>query len=218
MASPIARNVLGLGLTANVLAFHALRGFPVGARGPAPTPTKVLEARGSWRAKLNSKEPRPEPGSPTCPKELGDAEKKVWKALCRILADMGLASKADGAMIERYCRFFVRWRKCEEFIAKNGMTYPVKCPGDRNGGPPKSGYVGELRVEGRPIEYLIGWEEYPQLRESHRLHKSLKDVEDRFGLTPAARTRVQSMSENGPRLHNGEETGGDSSESYFFGG
>jgi P27 family predicted phage terminase small subunit len=156
----------------------------MGLRGPAPTPTHQLELRGSWRANLNRREPRPEPGPPPCPPGLSADEKKVWRAVCRILADMDLLTKADGATLERYCRFFVR----------NGLTYPLKAPADE---PPRGGYVGRLPSG----EFLVAWVEFPQAREVHRLHKALKDIEDRFGLTPAARTRVQSMSEAGPKLH-----------------
>jgi len=182
----------------------------MGLRGPAPTPTKVLKARGSWRGKLNSREPRPEPGAPTCPKNLPDAEKKVWRAVCKLLADMGLLSKADGSSIERYCRFYVRWRVCEKFISQHGISCPVLVADDGN--PPKGGYLEQTPTG----EYVVAWVEFLQVRESHRLHKALKDIEDRFGLSPAARSRVQSLTDNGPRLHDGE---GESktAETYFFG-
>lgn len=168
----------------------------MGQRGPAPTPTAQLALRGSWRAKLNRREPCPEPGSPACPRRLGTDEKKVWRSLCRILADMGLAAKSDGSMLERYCRFFVRWRACEDFIAKNGISYPLKADGEK---PPRTGYVGKLTTG----EYVVSWVEFPQVRESHRLHKSLKDIEDRFGLSPSARTRIQTLSESGPKPYEG---------------
>lgn len=185
----------------------------MGARGPQPTPTKTLEARGSWRAKLNSREPRPKPGAPTCPKQLGPAEKVVWRAIYGILADMNLVTMADGSMLERYCRYFIRWRACEDFIAKSGQVYALKSLG-KDGAPPKSGYVEKLDTG----EYLIDWAEYPQVRESHRLHKALKDVEDRFGLTPAARTRIQALSENGPRLSNAGQEETVTKAAKFFGG
>lgn len=172
----------------------------MGLRGPAPTPTKELEARGSWRARLNRREPRPKPGAPSVPASLGNEEKKVWRAVCRILGDMDLLTTADAANLERYCRYFVRWRVCEEFLSRNGVSYPLKAPA----GKPPNGYVGKLETTG---EYVVAWVEFPQARETHRLHKALKDIEDRFGLTPAARTRVQTMSEVGPRLYGGAGPG-----------
>lgn len=145
----------------------------MGQRGPAPTPTATLSARGSWRANINRREPRPAPGAPTCPRHLSAAERTIWKGLCSILADMDLLTRADGANLERYCKFLLRWRECEAFIAANGVAYVEKG----------------------------SWKEYPQVRETHRLHKALKDIEDRFGLTPSARTRVQTLGDSGPKLH-----------------
>lgn len=183
----------------------------MGRRGPPPTPTPILEARGSWRAKLNRDEPRPKPGAPPAPKGLTDPERKVWRALVRTLGDMGVLTTADGGVMERYCRFLVRWRACEEFVAKNGMTYPLKAGPGATGGPPTGGFVGRL-PDGT---YIVGWAEFAQLRESHRLDKALKQIEDRLGLSPAARTRLTAADGAGPKLHGGDASdGGD--DAYFF--
>jgi hypothetical protein len=91
----------------------------MGLQGPVPTPTKVLEARGSWRATANAQEPRPKPGKPPCPRGFGDAEKSAWRAVCKVLADMDVLTTADALALEQ-------WRACEEFVAKNGISYPLK--------------------------------------------------------------------------------------------
>jgi hypothetical protein len=39
----------------------------MGKRGPPPTPTPILQLRGSWRGKLNRDEPQPEPVAPEKP-------------------------------------------------------------------------------------------------------------------------------------------------------
>ena len=172
----------------------------MGLRGPVPTPTKVLEARGSWRATVNANEPRPKPGKPPCPRGFDAAQKGAWRAVCKVLADMDVLTTADALALERYVRQLVRWRACEEFVAKNGISYPLKADGTE---PPTS-YVGRLPSG----EYIVGFEEYPQVRESHRLHKALKDAEDRFGLSPAARTRIRAQTETGPKLHDeGDDSG-----------
>jgi P27 family predicted phage terminase small subunit len=165
----------------------------MGLRGPAPTPTAVLEARGSWRADVNRNEPRPKSGAPPCPKGFTKGEKAVWRAVCRVLSDMDVMTKADGPTLERYVRYLLRWRACEDFIAQHGISYPLKA----DGAEPPTSYVGRLPNG----EYVVDWVEFPQVRESHRLHKALKDAEDRFGLSPAARTRIRTLPEPGPRLH-----------------
>ena len=165
----------------------------MGLRGPPPTPTKTLDLRGSWRAKINSEEPHPEPGKPTCPKRLNKAQRLVWGALTDSLNRMGVLSKADGRQLERYSVFFVRWRECEDFVAINGVTYPMKSDNP-------TCYVGKL-PDGSAV---VGFVEYPQVRESHRLDKALKQIEASFGLTPSARARLKCIGEpeadDGPRL------------------
>ena len=156
----------------------------MGARGPAPTPTAILSARGSWRAKANRDEPRPERGKPSCPKSLPKAARALWNKLCRQLDDMGVLAKIDGGQLERYCVYFLRWQECEAFIAKHGMSYPVKNDEPTN-------YVGKLQAtESKDATAVVSFREYPQVRESHRLDKALKHIEANFGLTPSARARL----------------------------
>ncbi len=152
----------------------------MGARGPAPTPTNILRLRGSWRADANKGEPQPPRGAPPCPRDLPKKAKAVWKRVCGILASMDLLTTADGQQLERYSRFFVRWKACENFIDANGMSYPLYA------NDPGIGYVGKM-PDGRA---LIRFIEYPQVRESHRLDKALKQIEANFGLTPSARARL----------------------------
>lgn len=154
----------------------------MGARGPAPTPTDILRMNGSWRADRNKDEPRPAKGKPRRPRHLSAAAKRVWARVVRVLDDMGVLTTADGSQVERYCVMFVRWRECEAFIAKHGISYPVKAAADD-----AKTYMGHLPESG---EAVVDFREYPQLRESHRLDKALKQIEASFGLTPSARSRI----------------------------
>ena len=152
----------------------------MGARGPAPTPTAILALRGSWRAKVRTGEPQPTKGKPVCPRHLTPKQKWIWRRLCRMLDQMNILTIVDGSQIERYCVYYCRWRECEEFIARNGISYPIKSD-------EPTYYV--VRMPGSTTA-VIGFVEHPQLRESHRLDVSLKQIEMQFGLTPAARTRL----------------------------
>jgi P27 family predicted phage terminase small subunit len=94
---------------------------------------------------------------------------------------MNILTTVDGHQLERYCVYLCRWRACEEFIARNGISYPIKSD-DPNY------YIVRLP---NITTAVIGFVEHPQLRESHRLDAALKQIEQQFGLTPAARTRLQ---------------------------
>jgi len=152
----------------------------MGSRGPAPTPTTILELRGSWRAQTRAGEPKPPRGKPPCPKQFTKEQRQVWRRLCTILDNMNLLTQADGHQLERYCIYYCRWRDCEAFIAKNGISYPIKSDDP-------SYYV--VRIPNTSTA-VVGFAEHPQLRESHRLDAALKQIEAQFGLTPAARTRL----------------------------
>jgi P27 family predicted phage terminase small subunit len=105
---------------------------------------------------------------------------------------MGILTVVDGHQIERYAVYYVRWRACEAFLAQKDQEnakfgfvppgcYPMfstdtdtyAVPASKPGGPEIAGYV-----------------KYPALDESHRLDKALKQIEQQFGLTPAARVRL----------------------------
>lgn len=136
-------------------------------RGPAPTPTAVLSARGSWRAKTRTGEPKAA-GTPRRPKWLTDEAGKVWARVYPLLTNMGVARRVDENALARYCDTFARWRECCEFIDKHGMVIPVK---DAD---------GKLR----------DMKEFPQVGRASRLADQLLKLEQQFGMTPSARASL----------------------------
>jgi P27 family predicted phage terminase small subunit len=179
----------------------------MGTRGPAPTPTSILELRGSWRAKRNVNEPRPTPAAPKCPSDLPPDAKKIWRRLIATLRDMELLTIADWGQLERYCWYWLRWRACEEFIARNGMSYPIKSDSPTY-------YVA--KIDHNSSAALIGFAEYPQVSESHRLDKALKQIEANFGLSPSARTRLSVESPLQLQGIRTRDRGGACGKSRFF--
>lgn len=169
----------------------------MGARGPAPMSADVLDMRGSWRAKgRRQHEPQPQRGTPEVPTHLGEPQRQVWHSLCRILEDMGLMTKADASQLERYCVYYVRWRAGEAFLArqdaKHGDTVPPGCY------PMFSDDADTYAVPINGGKALIGYVEYPAVRESHRLDQALKQIEIQFGLTPSARARIAIANSDAP--------------------
>ena len=185
----------------------------MGQRGPTATPSAVLAARGSKRANLNPNEPKPAPVAPRRPKGFSQDERRVWNRLVGTLADMRVLAAADWAAMERYVRSLVQYRENERFLdamaKKHGATvprgsYPVFTddPASYIAGPLPGGL------------YLKGYREYAKVGEQKALKKELKETEDRFGLTPAARTRIWATSGAEPHLHQADD--GPDPETYFF--
>ena len=141
----------------------------MGQRGPARTPTSILKLRGSWRAKMRGDEPAPDQRAPECPEWLSAEERAVWERVTALLAEMRLLTVADGAQLERYCRYSVRWRQCERIMAKFTTDDML---------------VGGLTNEGMRPVIRNAW------TESHRLAAELRRIEAQFGLTPAARASL----------------------------
>jgi P27 family predicted phage terminase small subunit len=141
----------------------------MGQRGPRPVPTAVLKARGSARAGKNKKEPAPPPGRPACPDWLDDEAKQVWAQVIPLLEEMGVLTRADTNALARYCQLFARWKKAELFIQRFGESYPCK---SGNG----------------IVKCFLP---FPQSGLSLKLSIALTRLEQEFGLTPSARSRIE---------------------------
>lgn len=94
----------------------------MGARGPKPTPTKILEQRGSWRAKTRGGEPTPTMGKPDCPLHYTDAFKAEWNRFCTILEGMGVLTIADGPSLEILIDTFMEFKEAESHCLLNGKV------------------------------------------------------------------------------------------------
>jgi phage terminase small subunit len=85
----------------------------MGKRGPKPTPTAILEKRGSWRAKERTAEPETVPfrDVPECPQGLTGDAAAVWREDAPRMVGIGTLTAEDLRAFERYCRQFALWRK-----------------------------------------------------------------------------------------------------------
>lgn len=145
----------------------------MGTRGPSPTPTPVLELRGSWRAGTRANEPKPEKTRPKAPKWLEPEARQAFLYLSRHLDALGVLTRLDQNALARYATLWSRYRKAEAFLAKHGDTYVVH------------GKPGPNGEKGQPI-----LKSYPQWRHALALAQELVRLEREFGLTPSARTRL----------------------------
>lgn len=104
------------------------------SRGPRPTPTKILQARGSWRADLRAGEPAPAPANLDPPKWLGKVAAKEWRRVMPELQALGLFTALDLAPLAAYCRAWADWQEAIAMIEEHGATvttangYPVQSP------------------------------------------------------------------------------------------
>lgn len=131
--------------------------------GRKPVPTAALKMRGSWRAKTRPHEPAPEPGRPRRPPGLDPAARRKWDELVPRLEKLGVLTAEDGEALALFCVSWSQYWVLRRFIAKHGHTYELN--GRRWG--------------------------YPEVQMAAQLAMYLLRLEQEFGLTPSARTRIQ---------------------------
>jgi len=105
---------------------------------------------------------------PRMPKWLDRRAKAAWKRLVPRLERMGVLAGIDGHALARYCQTWSQWREAQEFIAKNGWTYPAR---DKEGN-------------------VMTVNRWPQVAIASDLADKLTRLEQQFGMTPSARTRL----------------------------
>ena len=150
-------------------------------KGPAPTPTKTLAMRGSWRSKINKDEPEPQPGIMEKPKNLKGMASDLWDFVTEHLDAINLLAKVDGTALARYCKIHQQFQKASDFIDEHGTTYPVKKDIRKT-----DVLTGKVCWE----ESVVDIKEFPQSKKLLQLSTELLKYETHFGLTPSARSRI----------------------------
>jgi phage terminase small subunit len=87
----------------------------MGKRGPQPTPTKILAARGSWRAKVRHDDLELPAGTPRKPAWLKGEAAKEWKRVTAELSKAGVLADIDQTALAQYCAYWAMW--LEEYSA-----------------------------------------------------------------------------------------------------
>jgi P27 family predicted phage terminase small subunit len=150
----------------------------MGLRGPAPTPRRLLELRGSPRATRDLPQPSPHAKRPPVPKWLKGEAKKIYLTVSGRLHLLGILAITDQNALARYAKRYALWLNLEAFIDEHGTTYVARAK-------PR---VGE--EEGAPV----GLKTYPQARLSFALDEQLLRLEREFGMSPASRVRLSAGS------------------------
>ena len=137
----------------------------MGLRGPTPRPTALtLLAGNPGRRPLNKKEPQPRQIIPDCPAYLDEAAKLEWNRLAPILQQMRVVTDADGIALGMLCQAYATLIRAQSKLTETGLLF--KTP---------SGYVQQS-----PLIGIV-----------NSSTETITRLCREFGLTPAARTRVQ---------------------------
>ena len=136
-------------------------------RGPAPTPKSILEQRGSRRADTNPDQMVAPREKPNAPKWLSKDARTIWQYITAELYEIGVLAKLDRTALARYCDYCAQWIEAKQHVEDDGPT---------------SSYTDTKDVRRtRPSAHF---------RVMIELGRELARLEQQFGLTPSARTRV----------------------------
>jgi P27 family predicted phage terminase small subunit len=140
-------------------------------KGRKPTPTNILKIRGSWRAKTRPNEPKPEVMKIKAPEFLGPREREIFDKMAEKLFDLGVLTEIDAGALTRYASILVRWMDAAKQMADGVPSFmPVK---DESG-------------------KVKGFIPTPPYMVFNKSSEQLLKLESEFGLTPAARPRLES--------------------------
>ena len=169
-----------------------------GSRGPLPKPAalRALEGNAGKRALNLAEGINPQVEIPSAPKHLGVEARKEWKRITPFLEELGLISGLDRAALALYCQAVGRLSELE--TAFNGMVNRLTDGGGDES--KKMDYADAVYA----ASYSVTPSGYAQQSVIVQLIKSHREQVNRylmhFGLSPAARGRVQASNYVQPTL------------------
>ena len=139
----------------------------MGKRGPPKQPTKIKIARGTLRESRAS-EPQPPADGVAMPSHLGEVAATRWRELLPMLQSVRVMTRADVEALARYCDTYEWWLATRAKLRKEGDTYPIL-------------------NDGGEVKYIA---QRPEVAIAHKLAQQLRQLEQDFGLNPAARASL----------------------------
>lgn len=151
-------------------------------RGPAPTPSNLVLLRNDpGKRGVNHEEPKPIIGA-SCPHWLSSTARKEWRYIYPELKRLKLMTRLDREQLAIYCDAFATILRMDDILKKHeeknqgqGLGPFVKTP---------SGYM----------------QQHPALSVKNQAIQRMMNVAAEFGMTPAARTRLKTVSTGGGQM------------------
>lgn len=168
-------------------------------RKPKPSHLRLVGGNAGKRP-INKKEPKVKKGAPIAPKWLSPKAKAAWPRAVKLLTDMGVLTVADGFALEMLCEAYA-----DLLTARAAVQLPVLGVSKQKDGE----LTSFVLAEGGEVTYVTYGKNGAMIRNrpeyaliadaERRLKASLSD----FGLTPAARSKIQAN--NGDQEEEPEE-------------
>lgn len=131
-----------------------------------------IAAGNPGKRKLNDAEPLPPQGEIAPPEYISVEARRHWDRIAPVVIAMRTLTTADVDAFARYCELLERYSVLRAFVWRKGAAGTSYRVTDDSG---KLRYIAEL----------------PQAAELRQVHRLLLQLEREFGLTAAARSRIQ---------------------------
>lgn len=154
---------------------------PGQGRKPRSTHLKLIRGEKN-KDRINTKEPKPKPRRPPCPRFLSKEARKMWRYLAPQLERTGQLTRVDLAVFASFCQVYGRWVEAERTLLKSGYYY-------------KAGGKTTTRVnkEGETITETSGGivQTHPALWVANKCIEQINKLGSQLGLDPASRSRIR---------------------------
>ena len=129
--------------------------------GRPPKPQALKKMQGTYRPDRDGGTTLA--GSTTPPNWLSQAAKTEWRRVAKRLAEAGLLTWGDRALLAAYCQAYARWKQAEQELEGKPLTFETD-----------KGYVGKN----------------PLLTVANEARDAMIRAAKEFGMTPVARSRL----------------------------
>ena len=143
----------------------------MGARGPAPKPTRLRVLHGGHPERVNRNEPQPAPLPVTEPGYLSAVAAAKWRELAPHLEHMGVLTAVDVDLLAAYCECYARWRRVAALAASSAPVFK------------RGSAEGEDMVLARN----------PLWSQARDAEAALRVMAREFGFTPSARSGLRAQ-------------------------
>jgi P27 family predicted phage terminase small subunit len=135
--------------------------------GPKPKPAEIAEAQGNPGHRPLAKTPAAVPQlEGAAPEWLSERGRQIWADMLQRFRPLPYVKSTDHGVLARYCDHVDRWLRLRAKVEEQGEAYETK-----------SRHGDMLRVN-------------PHFRAMMAIEEKMATIEDRFGLTPAARQSI----------------------------
>jgi P27 family predicted phage terminase small subunit len=146
---------------------------------------KQLAGNPGHRA-LNENEPKPRIERAPCPTHITGPARKLWRLITDELVSLGVLTILDYTVLEIYCAAYQIWRAAKAKVDREGSELA----------PPVQGKETETLFGTVPASYAPASKVINQsLNIMAMKEKTMIKLAAELGLTPSARTRLQSTAE-----------------------